>query len=411
MCPPNQQAARPCALLALAPTHTTRTTRTTHSRPTASDSCLPPLFVAHKGTMFARTMMRCSQLAPRAAFGAGALAFGAAAFATPPAQAKSSIPEMLAQISAKVEALESKMAAGGGSGGSSGDSFGNFSCAGKNVIITGGASGIGLAICEIFAKRGANVYLLDLFPEPTMKAAAELRAQTGGNVTGIPCNVANHADVTAAFDTVKSKGRVDILVNNAGVAAVGNVEKCTEADMDRVYSVNIKGVFYGCQEAAKAMTGDNKGGVIVNLASIASLIGIKDRFAYSMTKGAVLTMTYSMATDYMHKGIRCNAIAPTRVHTPFVDGFIKKNYPGKEVSSPRTFALIARLLSSCLLLVVDKAEVFEKLSKFTPLGRMAEPKEIAAAVYFLCTPEAAMIQGECFNVDGGVVSCMDAQEM
>ena len=153
------------------------------------------------------------------------------------------------------------------------------------------------------------------------------------------------------------------------------------------YSVNIKGVFYGCQEAAKAMTGDNKGGVIVNLASIASLIGIKDRFAYSMTKGAVLTMTYSMATDYMHKGIRCNAIAPTRVHTPFVDGFIKKNYPGKE------------------------AEVFEKLSKFTPLGRMAEPKEIAAAVYFLCTPEAAMIQGECFNVDGGVVSCMDAQEM
>ena len=114
--------------------------------------------------------------------------------------------------------------------------------------------------------------------------------------------------------------------------------------------------------------------MIINLASIASVVGIKDRFAYGMTKGAVLTMTYSIATDYMHKGIRCNAIAPTRVHTPFVDGFIKKNYPGKE------------------------EEVFEKLSKYTPIGRMCQPKEVAALAYYLACDEAAMLTGTCYNV-------------
>lgn len=313
------------------------------------------------------------------AAGVGAAAFGTA-MSTAPAQAAPSIPDMLASISAKVEALEAKMEAGDGGG----TGFGSFSMAGKSVVVTGGASGIGYGMCELFAKRGATVFLLDLFPDKTEEAAAAL----GPKVTGIPCNVADAAAVTAAFEAIKATGnRVDVMINNAGIAAVGNVEKATEAEMDRVFAVNVKGVFHCAQESCKMMTADGKGGVIINLASIASVVGIKDRFAYGMTKGAVLTMTYSIATDYMHKGIRCNAIAPTRVHTPFVDGFIKKNYPGKE------------------------AEVFEKLSKFTPLGRMAEPKEIAAAVYFLCTPEAAMIQGECLNVDGGVVTCMDAQEM
>jgi 2-keto-3-deoxy-L-fuconate dehydrogenase len=173
----------------------------------------------------------------------------------------------------------------------------------------------------------------------------------------------------------------------SGIAAVGNIEKATGAEMDRIFAVNCKGVYHVAQEGVKGMLADGKGGVIINLASIASLIGIKDRFVYGMSKGAVLTMTYSIATDYMHKGIRCNAIAPTRVHTPFVDGFIKKNYPGKE------------------------KEMFEKLSKYTPIGRMAQPKEVAALAYFLACDEAAMLTGSCYNVDGGVVTCMDAQEM
>jgi 2-keto-3-deoxy-L-fuconate dehydrogenase len=177
------------------------------------------------------------------------------------------------------------------------------------------------------------------------------------------------------------------LCGCSGIAAVGNIEKATEAEMDRVFAVNVKGVFHVAQEGVKGMLADGKGGVIINLASIASIIGIKDRFVYGMTKGAVLTMTYSIATDYMHKGIRCSCIAPTRVHTTFVDGFIKKNYPGKE------------------------EEMFSKLSKYTPIGRMAQPKEVAALAYYLSTDEAAMLTGSCYNIDGGVVSCMDAQEM
>lgn len=336
----------------------------------------------------ARTMLTMAPKAPMArnatlfAAGLGAAAATATAF-TQQQAACSSIPEMLANIAAKVEALEAKM---GGEGSSSGDRFGFYDMAGKNVVVTGGASGIGYAICELFAKRGATVQLLDLFPEPTMKAAAELTAKGGGKVVGRACNVGDEEAVKKVFADILADGaRIDVMVNNAGIAAVGDVGKCTGGDMDRVYKVNIRGVFHCLQQSCNAMTADNKGGVIVNLASIASLVGIKDRFAYGMTKGAVLTMTYSVATDYMQRGIRCNCVAPTRIHTPFVDGFIKKNYPGKE------------------------AEVFEKLSKYTPIGRMGQPKEVASLVYFLCTEEAAMMTGCCYNVDGGVTTCVDGR--
>lgn len=123
-----------------------------------------------------------------------------------------------------------------------------------------------------------------------------------------------------------------------------------------------------------------KGGSILNIASIASVVGIKDRFAYSMSKGAVLTMTYSIAKDYLEDNIRCNCLAPARVHTPFVDGFIKKNYPGKE------------------------KETFEALSKTQPIGRMAKPEEIAAFALYLSSDEAAFLTGSCYAIDGGFIT-------
>jgi 2-keto-3-deoxy-L-fuconate dehydrogenase len=124
---------------------------------------------------------------------------------------------------------------------------------------------------------------------------------------------------------------------------------------------------------------ENKSGVILNLASIASIVGIPDRFAYSMTKGAVMAMTLSVARDYLHQGIRCNCISPARVHTPFVDGFIKKNYAGRE------------------------DEMFDKLSKSQPIGRMAKPEEIANLVLYLCSDEASFITGCDYPIDGGFV--------
>ena len=150
------------------------------------------------------------------------------------------------------------------------------------------------------------------------------------------------------------------------------------AELDRVYAVNVKGVFHCLKAGVEKMLADGKGGAIVNLASIASLIGLAARFSYAATKGAVLTMTYSVATDYCRKGIRCNCVCPGRVHTPFVDGFLKKNYPGKE------------------------AEVFAKLAEYQPIGRMGRPDEIAHLILYLCSDEASYITGQTIFIDGGL---------
>ena len=249
-----------------------------------------------------------------------------------------------------------------------------FSLKGKNAIVTGGGSGIGKAICLALAEQGATVHILDLTLE-NAKATADEIEKNGHKAVAHQCNVADQKNVQAI---VKSIGTdIDILVNNAGIAHVGNVEGTEEADMDRVYNVNIKGV-YNC---IHAIIGNmkKKGGVILNLASIASSVGISDRFAYSMSKGAVLTMTYSVAKDYVESGIRCNSISPARVHTPFVDGFIKKNYPGKE------------------------EEMFQNLSKTQPIGRMGKPSEIANLAVYLCSDEASFITGTDFPIDGGFI--------
>lgn len=249
-----------------------------------------------------------------------------------------------------------------------------FDLSDKTAAITGGASGIGLAIAKLFARQGATVHILELNEAAAIEAAEAITAQ-GGRAVAHVCNVAVQAEVDAVFSRI---GPLDILVNNAGVAYVGTVETTAEADFDRLFSVNVKGV-YNCLRAAVPLMKQRGGGSILNMASIAALVGLPDRFAYSMTKGAVLAMTIATAKDYVRDNIRVNSISPARVHTPFVDGFLAKNYPGRE------------------------AEMFEKLSQTQPIGRMATPDEIAHLALYLCSDEAAFITGTDYPIDGGFV--------
>jgi 2-keto-3-deoxy-L-fuconate dehydrogenase len=247
----------------------------------------------------------------------------------------------------------------------------------KVAVITGAASGIGKAIAEKMSAQGAEVYLLDRDSTQGEALAATLSA-AGHKAHYRDCDVTDTAATGALLESIGAANQIDILVNNAGVAHVGNLENTSEADLDRLYQVNIKGV-YNCSKAAIAFM-KQKGGVILNLASIAASTGIADRFAYSMTKGAVRAMTYSIAKDYVSYGIRCNCISPARIHTPFVDGFIAKNYPGQE------------------------AEMFEKLSKTQPIGRMGTPEEVADFAAFLCSDKASFLTGTDYPIDGGFLT-------
>jgi 2-keto-3-deoxy-L-fuconate dehydrogenase len=232
----------------------------------------------------------------------------------------------------------------------------------KIAIVTGASSGIGRAIAQRFTAARARVAAVDIAEDAAFR-----------------CDVSRQSDVERTFQVIQNQlGPPDILVNSAGVAHVGNVEQTTEEDFDRLYAVNVKGV-YNCMRAAVTVM-KGRGGAILNLASVASTVGLADRFAYSMTKGAVLTMTYSVARDYVAHKIRCNAISPGRVHTPFVDGFLAKSYPGKE------------------------REMFEQLSKSQPIGRMGRPEEIAELALFLCSDAAAFITGSNYAIDGGFVT-------
>jgi NAD(P)-dependent dehydrogenase (short-subunit alcohol dehydrogenase family) len=249
-----------------------------------------------------------------------------------------------------------------------------FSLVNKTAVITGGGSGIGKAIAVTFAARGAAVHVLELTTEAGADTAATITA-AGGKVELHACNVANKEEVAAVFTRI---GKLDILVNNAGVAHIGKADTTPEADFDRVMSINVKGVYH-CIAAAIPGFRANGSGVIINMASIAAWVGLADRFVYSTAKGAVMAMTLSVAKDYMHENIRCNSISPARVHTPFVDGFITKNYPGKE------------------------AEMFEKLSASQPIGRMAKPEEVAALALYLASDEASFITGCDYPIDGGFI--------
>jgi NAD(P)-dependent dehydrogenase (short-subunit alcohol dehydrogenase family) len=220
--------------------------------------------------------------------------------------------------------------------------------------------------------------VLDIDEGAARTVASEI-ASSGGNAKAYKCDVSQLDSVKAAFSQVFQEGRVDILVNNAGISYVGNLESTPESDFDKVFSVNVKGM-YNCMHASVAHMKANEGGIILNMASIAGTSGLADRFAYSMSKGAVVAMTYSVAKDYVAYYIRCNCISPARVHTPFVDGFLHRNYPGKE------------------------QEMFEKLEKSQPIGRMAQPEEIAALALYLCSEEASFITGSDYPIDGGFLN-------
>ena len=250
---------------------------------------------------------------------------------------------------------------------------------GKIAVVTGAGSGIGEAIALLFGAQGAIVQALDV-DEAAAGRCAEAIRQHGGRADARRCDVSEAAEVRHVFETViAERGRIDILVNNAGIAHVGTVLTTTEADFDRVFRVNVKGV-YLCSQAAVPHMLAQGGGVILNMASIVSHIGLPDRFAYSMSKGAVHTMTMSIAADYMKKNIRCNCISPARVHTPFVDGFLARNYPGRE------------------------AEMLRTLSEYQPIGRMGRPGEVAVLALYLCSDEASFITGQAYPIDGGVLS-------
>ena len=251
----------------------------------------------------------------------------------------------------------------------------NFRLDGKAAVVTGGGSGIGQAIAVTLAAHGALIRVLDV-NESAAAATCELISAAGGTGSAHPCDVTSHPDVQALFDELFRRERIHILINNAGISHVGTVESTTEADFDRVVRVNVKG-FYNCMHAVVGHMKNSGGGVIVNMASIAGSSGLPDRFAYSMSKGAVIAMTYSVARDYLAHNIRCNCISPARVHTPFVDDYLQKNYPGRE------------------------NEMFAKLAKSQPIGRMAEPAEVASLALFLCSDEAAFITGVDYPIDGG----------
>lgn len=249
-----------------------------------------------------------------------------------------------------------------------------FSLQNKTAVITGGGSGIGKAIAILFAKQGALVHIIELNVASAENVVSEIK-KDGGQAQAHSCNVAVQLQVKEVFNTI---GAFHILVNNAGIAHVGKVEDTGEDDFDKVMSVNVKGS-YNCIHEAVPKFREAAGGAILNLASIAAWIGLPDRFAYSTSKGAIMAMTLSVAKDYIGENIRCNSISPARVYTPFVDGFISKNYPGRE------------------------KEMFDKLSKTQPIGRMAKPEEVASLALFLCSDEAGFITGCDYPIDGGFI--------
>lgn len=253
-----------------------------------------------------------------------------------------------------------------------------FSLRNKNAFVTGGSSGIGAAITRLFARQEARVTILDVDEKLGQALSDELNKE-GLKTDFVFCDVTDQPQMVDHFQRFAELGSIDILVNNAGIAHVGKLEDTPEHVFDRIFQVNVKGVYNGMYAAIPYMK-QQKHGVILNMASIVSRVAIPDRFAYTMSKGAVFSMTNAVAMDYLDYNIRCNCIMPGRIHTPFVDGFLAKNYPGRE------------------------AEMMAKLAKTQPIGRMGEPEEVATLALYLCSDEGTFITGTDVRLDGGYIS-------
>ena len=246
----------------------------------------------------------------------------------------------------------------------------------KTAVITGGASGIGKAMSLLFAKQGAKVYIIDLNEDAAKNCIEEIH-KAGGNAIFKKCDITIKQQVDLVIDQINQHSQINILINNAGIGHIGNIENASPEDMDRLIAVNIKGMYHMTKACVPIMK--KEGGVILNMASVAAIVGLSDRFVYSMTKGAVNGITLSVAKDYLQHNIRCNSISPARVHTPFVDGYLAKNYPGQE------------------------KEMFDKLAATQPVGRMARPEEVASLALYLCSDEASFITGCDYPLDGGFI--------
>jgi NAD(P)-dependent dehydrogenase (short-subunit alcohol dehydrogenase family) len=249
-----------------------------------------------------------------------------------------------------------------------------FSLQNKIALVTGAASGIGAAIAEVFAGAGAHVYVTDRDSKGAEQTVARIKA-AGCLGEFLPLDVTSEQQCESARQRVhSSRGRLDVLVNNAGIGHVGAMLETTGADMDRLYSVNVRGVF----NVSKAFLPDmlaRKSGAIINLASIGGVVGVRDRLAYCTTKFAVVGLTKSMALDHAKDGIRVNCICPGRVETPWIKERLKE-YP-------------------------DPQKAYQEMAATQAVGRMGTPQEIAAAALYLASDESAFITGTAFLIDGG----------
>src|SRR5437867_3396747 len=249
-----------------------------------------------------------------------------------------------------------------------------FSLQNKIALVTGSGSGIGASIADTFAKAGAFVFVTDLDEKSGRQTAEKITAQNG-RAEFVPLDVTSEENCRRVAQIVhSSQGRLDVLVNNAGIGHVGTMLQTTGADLDRLYAVNVRGVF----NVTKVFLPDmlkRKSGNIINLASIGGVVGVRDRVAYCTTKFAAAGLTKSMALDHAQDGIRVNCICPGRVETPFVVARLKE-YP-------------------------DPERARQEMSATQALGRMGKPEEIAAAALYLASDESAFVTGTEFIIDGG----------
>jgi 2-keto-3-deoxy-L-fuconate dehydrogenase len=242
----------------------------------------------------------------------------------------------------------------------------SFRLENKVALVTGGASGIGAATCRELSRAGAHILIADLNFALAQILAAELP-----NATAIAMDVTDSASIAAGIRGVE---RLDILVNNAGIGLVGDITRTNEQDFNRVMRVNVNSVFLVTQAAFPLLLAAR--GAIVNIGSVAGSVGVKQRFAYCASKGAVQAMTRQIAVDYP-KELRINCIAPGTVQTPFVEGYLDKYHAH------------------------EKEKVRAELVSRQPIGRLGTPEDIASLVRFLCSSEAEFINGAVIPIDGG----------